>query len=58
MTVRVDELTTDVAVEDEPRTTGAAGTPAPHWERLAAVRTQQERVLRDRDRTSAEAYGD
>lgn len=59
MTVRVDELTTDVTVEGDPGASGgAAGTPPPQWARVEALRALQERVGRDTARTSAEDYGD
>ena len=59
MTVRVDELTTDVTVERGAGASGeAAGTPPPQWKRVEALRALQERVARDAARTSAEAYSD
>ena len=59
MTVRVDELTTDVTVEGNAGASGgAAGTPPPSWARFEALRALQERVARDAARTSAEDYSD
>ena len=59
MTVRVDELTTDVTVESNSGASGgAAGTPPPQWARVEALRALQERVARDAARTSAEDYSD
>jgi hypothetical protein len=62
MTVRVDELTTDVTVEsgrdaDGGATSAAAGA-SPHWAQVEQVRAALDRLARDEARTSAEAYGD
>ena len=59
MTVRVDELTSDVTVEPHSgggaAATGAQPSPA---ERGEDVRALMERLARDAERTRAEAYGD
>ena len=57
MTVRVDDLTTDVTVEGG-SSGETAGTPPPSWARVEALRALQERVARDEARTNAEAYSD
>lgn len=60
MTIRVDELSSDVTVD-----AGATASPAPGGAGQTApppsaddMRAQLRRVARDAARTSAEAYGD
>jgi hypothetical protein len=60
MTVRVDELSSDVTVD-----AGATASPAPGGGGQSAppaspedLRAQLRRAARDAERTSAEAYGD
>jgi hypothetical protein len=63
MPVRVDELTTDVTVDDGGATGGAGGSGGggdtqAQWEKLEAARMLGERLSRDAERTRSEAYGD
>ena len=62
MPVRVDELTTDVTVDDRGASggtgeSGGGGTQA-QWEQLEAARMLSERLCRDAERTRSEAYSD
>jgi len=56
MTVRVDQLESDVTVE----TAGGDATPPPraNWEELARLRALRARDRRDRLRTAAEGHDD
>jgi hypothetical protein len=62
MPVRVDELTTDVTVEEAGAGGGGGGSgrgeSEPQWARLEAARNLAERLGRDAERTRAEAYSD
>lgn len=59
MTVRVDELSSEVVAEPEAQ---PAGVPAPEseeaWQLAERHRMLRERLARDAERTRAEAYGD
>jgi hypothetical protein len=57
MTVRVDELSSDVSVEREPEST-AGVPPQETWQQADAFRAMRERLARDAARTRAEAYDD
>lgn len=60
MTIGVDELTTDVSVEDDRVALQAtAGTTPPSvWAQAEQLRAADERARRDAARTRAEAYDD
>jgi hypothetical protein len=59
MTVRVDELTSDVTVEPGANKAAGSGSPptAPP-EHADDMRALMDRLSRDAERTRAEAYGD
>lgn len=61
MTVHVDELTSDVAVEPEAAAAeqrGATEQPASRWEEEDRFRALRERLAYDLLRTSSEGFDD
>ena len=57
MTIHVEELTSEVAVEPAPAQGQGAG-PAADWETLARLREQLCRLREDAWRTAAEGFDD
>ena len=59
MTVRVDELSSEVVAEPETHPAGAAEAAEEDvWQLAERRRMLRERLARDAERTHAEAYGD
>lgn len=57
MSVRVDDLTSDVTAEAAPQEPSGSAGPGP-WEAEDRYRELRDRMARDAERTRAEAYDD
>ncbi|MDQ5822187.1 MAG: hypothetical protein M3540_12170, partial [Actinomycetota bacterium] len=57
MSVRVDDLTSDVTAESEPHDTSGSDSSGA-WEAEDRYRELRDRMARDAERTRAEAYDD
>jgi hypothetical protein len=53
MALHIDEISTDVQMQDEPAGAAAPAAAEPLWQQLARLRQLQQQLLCDDTRTSA-----